>query len=280
MMVVQSVQTVLPNIFGIPLPTTEAPTDNPDESTTTATVGSGETETTTATPTNFTSTIETPTPSPVRKDPVLSMVYSTLAEKFDKVDSDTGYTQFVEAVTEVTEAHQEACSGQSDEQPTHDDVPRLAQQFATLPLNESKELRSIFGKMLCLRDRHSDRKKRQVPVPVDICDGIECPDGEFDSVTDACEFFACLDNETEGKIGMKLEAVFGFVRDDLQCLAFVVDTTGSMRNEIAAVRDLIFAYVSSEEPGCYIITPFNDNHGYYDYPDSYDFETPPNLGEL
>ena len=270
MMVVQSVQNVLPNIFGIPLPTTEAPTEKPPD-------GSGETEITTASPTDSTITIETPTPSPIRNDPVLSMAYTTLTEKFDKVDSDTGYTQFVEAVAEITEAHQEACSGRRDEQPTREDVPRLARQFAALSLKESQELRSIFGKMLCLRDRHSDRKKRQA---VDVCDGIVCPDGKFDAVIDPCQFFACLDDETEETFGMKVEAIFGFVRFDLQCLAFVVDTTGSMRNEIEAVQDLILAYVSSEEPSCYIITPFNDNHAYYDYPDYYDNTTPLEPGKL
>ena len=266
MMVMQGVQNVLPNIFGIPLSTTEASTDKPTDPITTAT---DETQTTTARLVHSTA----------RRDPVLSLVYTTLAKKFDKVKSDTGYTQFVEAVAEITEAHHEACSGRPDEQPTREDVPRLARQFAALSPNESQELRSIFGKMLCLRDRHSDRKKRQAE-PVDVCDGVECPDGEFDAVTEWCQFFACLDDEIEERFGVRLEAVFGFIRDDLQCLAFVVDTTGSMRQEIQAVQDLILGFVSSEEPACYIITPFNDNSGYSDYPYRYDHETPLTPGKL
>ena len=197
---------------------------------------------------------------------LFALVYSSLAEDFGRVKSDTGYTNFVEAVTEITEAHQEACSGPPDKRPTSDDVPILVQQFITVTLSEAQELRRIFGEMLCIKnsDDPSARRKRQVPVDADPCAGVVCPVGGFDNVSQACEFFACLDNYIEDKYGTRLEVVFGFldVIAPLPCLGFVVDTTGSMGDEIAAVQDLILSFVSSEqnEPACYVVTPFNDWH--------------------
>ena len=59
--------------------------------------------------------------------------------------------------------------------------------------------------------------------------------------------------------------MLGFIKDDLQCLAFVVDTTGSMYNEIEAAQEVIQSFIRSEEElnvvGCYILMPFNDYGG-------------------
>ena len=42
--------------------------------------------------------------------------------------------------------------------------------------------------------------------------------------------------------------------------------TGSMSSEIRALQNFVLSFVSSEqnEPACYVITPFNDWHGYTD----------------
>ena len=192
---------------------------------------------------------------PTSAEELFASVYSSLAKDFGRVESDTGYTQFKEAVTEITEARQEACDGPPDERPTREDVPGLAQRFARLPLSEANELRKIFGKMLCITTSAESlaRKKRD--------DHCTCPDRGFDdpSLTE-CQFFDCLDDDIEERYGERLEAVFNFDVEDFQCLGFVVDTTGSMGQEIAAVRDLILSFISSEqdEPACYVITPFND----------------------
>lgn len=234
--VVNSVQSVFPSLFvtDITLPT-DATTDEPTDSNTTQIF------------------------STVRKEPVLFITYTTLAKEFSKVESDTGYVQFVEAVTEITEAYQESCSGAK---PRLSEVPALARQFATLPPTAVQELRSIFGKMLCIRQLYSNetsRRKRQGGL------GITCPPGGIldPNISNFDEFFACLDD-----IGTRLPSVFGFtiVHPNYPCLAFVVDTTGSMQREIEAVKTLIKTFISSErqEPGCYAITPFNDMIGYAD----------------
>ena len=70
-----------------------------------------------------------------------------------------------------------------------------------------------------------------------------------------CEFFACLDSDYD------LPAIFGLdVIEGKPCLAFTVDTTGSMGEEIDAVKAVVRNFLASEEdgPGCYVLQPFND----------------------
>ncbi len=65
----------------------------------------------------------------------------------------------------------------------------------------------------------------------------------------------CLDPDDDW------ELLFGFVYDSEQSLGFVVDTTGSMREEIAAAKDVITNMIASEENIdvlAYILTPYND----------------------
>ena len=120
-----------------------------------------------------------------RVDPLVSASNLYLAEDFGRVKSDTGYTDFVEA---VTGANQEACSGPPDGQPSGDNVTDLIQRFVTTPLSKVQELRRIFGEMLCITnsDDSSTRRKREGPDP---CAGVVCPVGGFDKVFIACGFF-------------------------------------------------------------------------------------------
>ena len=204
----------------------------------------------------------------------LTTVYNSLTEEFGVNKSDSGYSKFVEAVNEITEAKQEACSG--DVRPGVSNVSRLVQEFRAA-LNTTQrdllKLRTIFGKMLCIKDeieklKSKGRERRQEPIPE--CGGFgtpcrerkpedcTCPPGGVYGVCIfcPCEFFRCLDPEDV------LKPILGFVADKLQCLAFVVDTTGSMRGDIAAAQSVIRSFIRSEEElnevGCYILMPFND----------------------
>lgn len=83
------------------------------------------------------------------------------------------------------------------------------------------------------------------------------PDGISVDITCTCEFFACLDVEDH------LGPIFGFSSlVQGPCLAFIVDTTGSMSAEITAIRRVIEEFLRSEEAvnelRCYILVPFND----------------------
>ena len=203
----------------------------------------------------------------------LTSVYNSLTVEFGVNRSDSGYSKFVEAVNEITEAKQEACSGELDGRPSVDDVPRLVQEFRTTLGRVQKDLsrlRTIFGTMLCIKDQagKSDsmgRRRRQTlcrdiltPCYERTPEECTCPPGRIygDCILCPCEFFRCLDPDDA------LMPILGFVADDIQCLAFVVDTTGSMYDEIVAAQVVIQSLIRSEEElneiGCYILMPFND----------------------
>jgi len=112
------------------------------------------------------------------------------------------------------------------------------------------EAREIYGKLLCLNstleDQSNVRRKRQ-----------------NDNEKALVDFFNSLDGEQFG-------VIFGFVIDIDEVkfsktavrptLAFVVDNTGSMEEEIESVRRLIKSFVRAERsiPLFYIYTTFND----------------------
>ena len=203
----------------------------------------------------------------------LTIVYNSLTKEFGIKKSESRYRKFVEAVNEITEAKQEACSG--DVRPGVDDVPRLVQEFRAA-LNTAQrdllKLRTIFGKMLCIEDeikklKSKGRERRQEPISE--CSGFEtrcfertpedctCPPGGLNGtcIFCSCEFFRCLDPEDV------MKPILGF-DESRQCLAFVLDTTGSMRDEIKYAEEVIKNFTRSEEElnvtGCYILMPFND----------------------
>ena len=202
----------------------------------------------------------------------LTTVYNSLTEEFEIKKSESGYRRFVEAINEITEAKQEACSG--DVKPGVDSVPRLVQEFRAA-LNGTQrdllKLRTIFGRMLCIKDQierlgSRKRKRRLATVSPVRCrdrtpEECTCPPGGLNGscIVCPCEFFRCLDPEDDWR------PILGFVANlYIQCLAFVVDTTGSMGDEIAAAQEIIHSFIRSEEElnetGCYILTPFNDVH--------------------
>jgi len=154
----------------------------------------------------------------------LPSVYNSLAVEFGVKRSDSGFSKFVEAVNEITEAKQEACSGALDERPSVEDVPRLVQEFRAAVGATQRDLsilRRIFGQMLCIKDQtgRSDsmgRKRRQMHVSrcnfsIDCYERTPeectCPPGGIDGdcIFCSCEFFRCLDPEDV------LKPVFGFV---------------------------------------------------------------------
>ena len=173
--------------------------------------------------------------------------------------TDEGFSNFTVAITEITEAKTAACEG--EESVSEADIPRLGREYRALRGDiegNIARIREIFGKMLCLSDKgHEERrKKRQSSICPDF--GAPCfcpPEGEVICV---CEFFACLSAEDD--IMPILGIVDVIVDEGFPCLAFAVDTTGSMSGEIAAAKEVIINFVRGEEdgPGCYVLQPFND----------------------
>ena len=179
---------------------------------------------------------------------VLPDIYEALAEEFGERPSESGYSQFVEALTVITEAYTEACSS-ADLQP--EDIPGLVQQYVALKNNGSTdltigELRKIFAKMLCSQEQE----------PETTCTSCGCPVGGLEGdIICACEFFRCLDPNDD------LKPLFGFSSEAGQALGLLVDTSGSMGGEIEAAKEVMTNLIAREEDvtiRAYILTPFND----------------------
>lgn len=187
-------------------------------------------------------------------------VYTFLSQKFNVTPSDNKFNNFVEAVTEITIAEDEACSGSDSLSTT--DIPRIVKKFnRAFSAGRSvdvTEVRALYGQMLCIK------RQEDAPVPVtkrwtrslpDL--GCDCPDGRLETGTIkcACQFFDCLDPGVP-------ETIFGFIEDKIvKCIAFVIDTTGSMSGEIAGAKTIIKDFVGIEGDlygGCYLLVPFND----------------------
>lgn len=168
----------------------------------------------------------------------LRSLYQNLTRARGEAPSDAVYDHFVSAMSDVSREHFKACYGPSSERvrPTH--VQSLIRQFNGLRnTTRVHELRAVFAKLLCVRDHNSRIGKR--------------------STRDAEDFFRGLNSTDFGDI-------FGFTETNRPVptgsLAFAVDTTGSMWDEIQKVQEIIRSFVRSEkqEPFYYVLAEFND----------------------
>lgn len=191
---------------------------------------------------------------------VAKQLYESISNRFNESITNSGFTKFVEAVSEISSGYALACSGPPETRPSAEDIPKLMQEFAAAyEEGNSKllEIRSIYGQMLCLGDlldlsQEVNRKRRQSSCPER--QNCRCPSGGIsDSIVCTCEFFDCLDE------GDKLKPMF-LDFESLSCLAFVIDTTGSMKDEVNLATDIIRGFLGSEEEGgCYLLVPFGDD---------------------
>jgi len=142
------------------------------------------------------------------------------------------------------------------ERVTLEDVTELAMTFHQL-LNNSNvtEAREVYGKLVCLQSLSvqpeiGSRKKRQ-------------DDNESENQKELENFFENLGGEILATIfGLRyiIIELEGMLHITRPTLAFVVDDTGSMSEEIESVQHLIRSFVSTERsnPISYILTTFND----------------------
>ena len=182
-----------------------------------------------------------------------SDVYSALVAAYSETETDDGLVWFIDTQMEITEQYFKACFGLEDQRPSVADIGSRIQQFAiilrTSPLDLSA-LRKQFGILICLH--------QQVAVPEHNCSRVDCSGG-LGNATTTGEFFCCLQSsDVRDLFGIESAAM---TVDAVPCLAFVVDTTGSMSAEIRAVRDLVRDFVDPADPVCYILVDFNDNGG-------------------
>ena len=191
---------------------------------------------------------------------VSSELYQAISNRFNETTSSSGFNKFKEAIDEISSGYALVCSAPEGLRPTSEDIPKLMREFAAAYAEGNSkllEIRSIYGQMLCLNDLlggpgEAGRKRRQLFCPAR--ENCMCPAGGIsDAIICTCEFFDCLDE------GDKLKPMF-LDFDTLSCLAFVIDTTGSMKDEINLATEVIRDFLGSEEGnGCYLLVPFNDD---------------------
>ena len=180
-------------------------------------------------------------------------LYSALIAGYGETESDEGFVWFQVAQMEIAEQYFKACYGLEDQRPSVDDIGFHIQQFVAIlgnsPLDASA-LRKQFGILTCLH--------QQVTTPKPDCATVDCSGG-LGNTTTTGEFFCCL-QAADVRDLFGIESMITTL-DAVPCLAFVVDTTGSMSAEIDAVQGLINAFVDPADPVCYILVDFNDIGG-------------------
>jgi hypothetical protein len=194
-------------------------------------------------------------PNETSDETPLIIVFTALAEAFKVKTTDEGFNNFMEAITQITEAKEAACEGEHGV--SEADIPSLGKEYRSLwgdIQGNIDRIRDIFGKMLCLSERSHEARRRKRQDPLCFCPDV----GDIISV---CEFFACLPGDDIMPI-FGIENVLVLVGSvfKVPCLAFAVDTTGSMADEIEAAQEVILNFLRSEEHGlgCYVLQPFND----------------------
>ena len=185
-------------------------------------------------------------------DTNITTLYSTIAKSFNITESDEGLANFVEALNVITDAYLSACYGLEEDKPTVEDAPELLNTFLTLLSNRSNftTIRQLYGKLLCLKNFTSSdnsQKRRR---------NVECA-----NAVDIKELYECLDPTEIGCIfhlQKHCEKDYNLYKN---CLGFIVDTSGSMGDEIDEVRKIVHHFVAAHEDQltlCYILVTFSD----------------------
>lgn len=209
--------------------------------------------------------------------PNATTLYTALTAAIHIPATTVGLSNFSVALDVITEAYFKACYGSADERPNSGDGPGILSEFLSLLHNRTDvfRMRELFGKLSCLQNfthsSHDHLSKRELsPVDLQVCaDAMNMnslyacleTDDQLDCIFNLNNPINCT-NANEDNQGPK---------DKKHCLAFAVDTTGSMGEEISHARQVIQHFIQSEENTltlCYVLVPFND----------YDYSGWPNLG--
>ena len=168
--------------------------------------------------------------------PTVEAAYKAALSAVKKEDNPENAAQFYEALGEITEVVYRSCFG--DMPVTLANFSSVKEQFMqALSGRQIPKLREAYGFLLCLKHLSEtdsgSRKRRSTP-------------GEIEA------FFDSIDADKFGLIF--------FIAGDPYSVAFIIDDTGSMREEIEAAKCLVRGFLTSEraEPSKYILGTFND----------------------
>ena len=172
--------------------------------------------------------------------------FAKIATTIEVENTTENLVQFQNAMNEISDASYEACHGSNSGLVLSEEIPILINKFEKA-VNDSKstKARQVFGRLLCLKQKFQGNSTLVVKRQIDHDEYEKLLNEWFEelSVTDIPILF--FDQVGE---------------DAITTLAFVVDDTGSMRQEIDAVKDLIKALIKAEKfsPYYYILGTFND----------------------
>ena len=161
-----------------------------------------------------------------------------------KVENTTeNFVQFQNTINEISGASYEACHGSDSNLVQPEETQTLIDKFEkAVQDKKSTEARHSFGRLLCLRQKFQTYNTVIVKRHTDYEDELKEWFEDLSVTNFPTLFFEVGDNVVPAT------------------LAFVVDDTGSMWNEINAVKDIIKAIIKAEKdsPYFYILGTFND----------------------
>ena len=183
-------------------------------------------------------------------------LYNALVSALNLTGGSEGFHNFSTALSVISDSYFKACFGPEEEKPTKADAPELLSQFLSLLENRTSitTVRELYGQLSCLED-FSQSSKRDVS-----CASKKTIKELYDCLSkDDLQCIFNVDNPSNcGTSGN------GNNRPN-HCLAFVVDTTSSMCEEIYYARQVVSDFIASELNTftlCYVLVGFND----YDQP--------------
>ena len=166
-------------------------------------------------------------------------LYEGVADKLNRSVTESDYIQYTVSVGEIAIAAIKYCETFDISRIAISDVITLIKAFRSkLADQKLYKAKKLYGSLLCINSRQSSKRS----TPTELHTFFNSLNGE---VLDELLFSLGSDKE-----GNAVE----------YSLAFVVDDTGSMRDEINAVKRLIFGFIRTEnkEPLVYILSTFND----------------------
>jgi hypothetical protein len=178
-------------------------------------------------------------------DPALNIIlFETLSKVLNVTISKVQYDEFSSTIVEIAEEYIRVCKASTH---TNATIYTLYDQLVEVrDSNTSKKanvLRSILAKTLCSHTRTKRQSSGTNPNMNDF----------FALITpfEARDIFGFNFNSINHNLGL------------FPSLTFVVDTTASMSNAIADVKEAIKSIIALEQqnPYFYVLTPFNDYDG-------------------
>ena len=204
--------------------------------------------------------LQVPIKSMKGNDTNLTSLYSVLSSVYNISESTERLQDFTNAFDTIFNSYFTACYGPVYSRPTAEDVPELIEEFLILLANVTniERVREIYGQLSCVGNFSVNSRKKRAESDETIALLNRC--SQKDSIAD---LYNCL-NESLQQCIFSLNDCSDSTNNGrlpVNCVGFVIDTTGSMGGEIADARSVITSFIQSEanvDVRCYTLVAFND----------------------